>query len=94
MNHLAKTVNGKNYGVGPSGVHITKNTIEYNNKDGILAENAGDNLNIKSNSISDNKCDGISLSHVGSNKIQSNVISGNDVGIRFRIIMLNRIIKI
>ncbi|WP_405267132.1 right-handed parallel beta-helix repeat-containing protein [Methanobrevibacter sp.] len=75
--YLTKKVNGVDYGEGPKNVYINNNTISKNERDGIVATNAGDNLNIKLNSIVANKDNGISLAHVGSNAIQSNVISEN-----------------
>lgn len=82
--YLGKTVNGINYGDGPSNVQINKNTITKNQNDGILVKNAGDNLNIKSNTIQSNEANGISLAEVGNNVIQSNVITSNgDNGIKF-----------
>ena len=82
--YLAKKINGVNYGGEPVNVHINKNTIDQNTEDGILVFYAGKNLNIGSNSISNNKGNGISLAHVQSNTIQSNVIYHNsEHGIRF-----------
>lgn len=81
---LTTTVNGVNYKEGPKNLYINKNTISKNLGDGIFASTAGDNINIKSNSIEENHENGISISHIGSNTIQSNVISANwDNGIRF-----------
>lgn len=82
--YLDGKINGKNYGEGPSNLHITKNTISQNNKNGIYVNKAGDDVNVKGNSIESNAESGISLSEIGSNKIQSNVISSNGyVGIEF-----------
>ena len=82
--YLAKKINGINYAEGPSGVHITKNTIEKNGENGIYVFKGGNNINIKGNSIESNTESGISISSIGSNKIQSNVISSNGyVGIKF-----------
>lgn len=81
--YLGATVNGVNYGVGPSNIHVNKNTISKNHDDGILIKNTGNNINVKSNSIESNVGNGISIAKVGSNTVQSNVISGNDVGIKF-----------
>jgi parallel beta-helix repeat protein len=81
--YLGATVNGVNYGAGPSKIHVNKNTISKNHDDGILIKNAGNNINVKSNSIESNVGNGISIAKVGSNTVQSNVISGNDVGIKF-----------
>ncbi|MDO5815474.1 MAG: right-handed parallel beta-helix repeat-containing protein [Methanobrevibacter sp.] len=82
--YLAKKINGINYKVESTNVHINKNTIDNNYEDGILVFYAGKNLKIGSNSISNNKGSGISLAHVQSNTIQSNVIYRNsEHGIRF-----------
>lgn len=81
--YLAKKADGVSYGEGPSNVHINKNEIKSNGNDGIFVENAGNDINIQSNSIESNKNDGISLYHIGSNKIQSNTISDNLIGIKF-----------
>ena len=81
---LTTTVNGVNYKEGPKNVYINKNTISKNLGDGIFVSTAGNDINIKSNSIEENHGDGISISHIGSNTIQSNVISANwDNGIKF-----------
>ena len=74
---LTKKVNGVNYGEGPENVYIDKNTISKNHGDGIIAYDAGDNLNIRSNSIRANRENGISLAHVGNNIVQSNEIAEN-----------------
>ena len=81
---LKKSVNGIDYGEGPKNVQINKNTISKNEADGILVNNAGNYLNIKSNEISSNRGNGISLAHVGINTIQSNVVTENwENGIQF-----------
>lgn len=81
---LTKSVNGVNYGEGPKNIQINKNTISNNKEDGILIYYAGDNVNIKSNYIGANKGNGISLAHLGSNTIQSNVVTENwKNGIKF-----------
>ena len=52
--------------------------------DGIEIKYAGDNINIKSNTVEANQENGISLGIVGTNTIQSNVITDNwENGIRF-----------
>ncbi len=82
--YLGKSINGVNYGDGPSSVQINKNTISKNIKDGILIQNAGDNINIKSNDVDANRGNGISMAHIGSNVVQSNVITNNwENGIQF-----------
>ena len=81
--YLSKKADGVSYGEGPSNVHINKNAIESNGNNGIFVENAGNDINIKSNNIESNKNDGILLYHIGSNKIQSNTISDNLIGIKF-----------
>ena len=82
--YLDSKINGKNYGEGPTNLHISKNTISKNVGNGIYVNKAGNNVNINSNSIESNRQSGISLSEIGSNKIQSNVISNNEaVGIEF-----------
>lgn len=81
---LAKSVNGVNYGEGPNKVYINKNTIFKNKNNGILIKNAGNGISIKSNSIDSNKENGIAVSAIGSNTIQSNVIQDNWAnGIKF-----------
>lgn len=81
---LKKSVNGIGYGEGSKNVQINKNTISKNEGDGILVNNAGNYLNIKSNEISANRGNGISLAHVGINTIQSNVVTENwENGIKF-----------
>ena len=81
--YLGSYANGVNYGEGPSKIYINKNTISKNQNDGILIKNAGNGINIKSNDISSNSGNGISMSKIGFNIVQSNVISGNDIGIKF-----------
>ena len=82
--YLTTSINGVNYGEGSKNIHINKNTISKNIKDGIIISNAGNNVNIKSNSIEANHGNGISMSKIGSNSIQSNVISDNwENGIQF-----------
>ena len=81
---LSKSANGVNYGEGPKNVYINKNTISNNEVDGIVINYAGDNINIKSNTIHANKGEGIGIAHIGSNTIQSNVIYENWAnGIKF-----------
>ena len=74
---LTKTVNKVNYGSGPSNVFISKNTLSKNGKNGILVENAGNDINVNSNTLYSNWEDGISISKIGNNKIQSNIITDN-----------------
>ncbi|WP_407393241.1 right-handed parallel beta-helix repeat-containing protein [Methanobrevibacter sp.] len=81
--YLAKKINGVDYKLGPSDIHINKNTITKSKNDGILMFYAGDNVNIKANSIESNYENGISMAHVGSNTIQSNIISENGIGVKF-----------
>lgn len=81
--YLAKKINGIDYGQAPYNIYINKNTISKNKNDGILMYYSGDNVNIKGNDIVSNKGNGISMAHVASNTIQSNLISDNDVGIKF-----------
>lgn len=84
MEFLTTTVNGKNYGSGPENVYINKNTFNNNKDNGILIKNAGNNININSNEIFDNLGNGIAIGYIGSNKIQSNVITENaGAGIKF-----------
>ncbi len=80
---LGTNINEANYDEGPSKIYINKNIISKNDNEGILIKNARNNINIKSNIIESNKGNGISMGKVGSNTVQSNVISGNDVGIKF-----------
>ena len=82
--YLDGKINGKNYGEGPSNLYINGNTISKNRENGIYVYKAGNDVNIVSNSIESNTQSGISLSEIGNNKIQSNVISYNGyVGIEF-----------
>jgi parallel beta-helix repeat protein len=82
--YLDSKINGKNYGEGPTSLYINKNTISKNNKNGIYVNKAGNDVNVKGNSIESNSESGISLSEIGNNKIQSNTISSNGyVGIEF-----------
>ena len=82
--YLSKTVNGANYGEGPEKIYINKNTINRNSNDGILIQNAGNDVNINSNEINSNWGNGISIGHIGNNKVQSNVITDNHAnGIKF-----------
>ena len=81
---LTDTVNDKNYGSGPQNLYINSNTISKNGENGIYSYRAADNINIKGNTISSNVGSGVSLTSIGSNTIQSNVISSNGyVGIKF-----------
>ena len=81
---VTTSINGVNYGGGSKNIYINKNAISKNIKDGIIIYNAGSNVNIKSNSIEENHGNGISISKIESNSIQSNVISKNwDNGIQF-----------
>ncbi len=82
--YLGSKINGKNYAEGPNNLRIDKNTISKNAGNGIYVYNAGDGVDIKGNSIESNAQNGISLSEIGNNKIQSNIISYNGfVGIEF-----------
>ena len=82
--YLDSKINGKNYGEGPSNLYIKGNTISKNKGNGIYVYKAGNDVNINSNSIESNVQNGISLSEIGNNKIQSNVIAYNGyVGIEF-----------
>lgn len=82
--YLDGKINGKNYGEGPSNLYINKNTISKNGGNGIYVYKADNNVNIIGNSIESNLESGISLSEIGNNKIQSNIISYNKyVGIEF-----------
>ena len=81
---LDDTVNSKNYGEGPQDLYISKNTISKNSDNGILISKAENNINIKSNTLSLNQENGIAIAKIGSNTMQSNVITGNGVyGIKF-----------
>ena len=81
---LTTTLNGVNYGQGNKNIHINKNTISKNGKEGILISNAGDNIRIGSNVISSNWGNGISIAKIGNNVMQSNVITENhEAGINF-----------
>lgn len=82
--YLTNSINGINYGEGPKNIQINKNAVFKNGKDGIEIKYAGNNINIKSNTVEANHENGISLGIVGTNTIQSNVISDNwENGIRF-----------
>lgn len=80
--YTSTSVNGKNYGESPKNLHITNNNIN-SNREGIYIKNAGDNIRIGNNVVNSNKLTGISISNIGSNTIQSNVITNNGDGIRF-----------
>ena len=81
--YLTNKIDGTFYGVSKN-LHINKNSITDNKGSAIQIENAGDNININSNLISANWEDGISISKIGTNKIQSNVITDNHgAGINF-----------
>ena len=65
-------------------IHITYNTVKNNGVNGINVDNAGDNIKIASNDMSSNSETGLLISKIGSNSIQSNVITNNAVnGIKF-----------
>lgn len=82
--YLGSKINGKNYAEGPNNLRIDKNKISKNAGNGIYVYKAGDGVDIKGNSIESNAQNGISLSEIGNNKIQSNIISYNGfVGIEF-----------
>lgn len=82
--YLAKKINGVNYGRGPDNIYLTKNTISKNDYNGVHVYNARNNIQIKGNSIKSNTKSGISITSIGSNSIQSNVIADNAyVGIKF-----------
>jgi parallel beta-helix repeat protein len=74
---LSNSINDNIYSTGPGNVYIRENSIVDNGKSGILVEKALNNININSNDISSNWDDGISIARIGSNKIQSNVITHN-----------------
>ena len=82
--YLTSKINRVNYGEGPSNLYVTGNKISNNLLDGIDVENAGDNINLKGNTINSNRRNGISLLQIGKNSIQSNVLTTNwNNGIRF-----------
>ncbi|MBQ2653865.1 MAG: right-handed parallel beta-helix repeat-containing protein [Methanobrevibacter sp.] len=81
--YTAKEVNGVNYGGGPENIHISKNDINKNTQSGIYIKDSGDNVNIKGNVIEYNSAYGISITNIGNNVIQSNVISHSIVGVKF-----------
>ena len=65
-------------------IHITYNTVKNNGVNGINVDNAGDDIKIASNDMSSNSETGLLISKIGSNSIQSNVITNNAVnGIKF-----------
>lgn len=77
-------INNVNYGGGPEKLNIAHNTIKNNAKDGIYFYVAGNNIGVYANTISFNVENGIHISKIGSNTIQSNVISDNNQsGIKF-----------
>lgn len=82
--YLTNSINGINYGEGPKNIQINKNSVFKNGKDGIEIKYAGNNIEIRSNTVEANHENGISLGIVGTNTIQSNVITDNwENGIRF-----------
>lgn len=73
-----------NYGEGPQNLNIAHNTIKNNAKDGIYIYSAGNNIGVYANTITSNGENGIKISRIGSNTMQSNVISDNNqAGIKF-----------
>lgn len=81
---VTNVVNGVDYNEGPQNLCIANNVVGNNGDTGINIVNAGENLKVVGNTISYNRFDGIAMSKVSSNVIQSNVIFRNgDVGIRF-----------
>ena len=81
--YTTDAANGVEYGGGPENLYITKNVINKNTQSGIYIKKAGDNINIKGNTIEYNSAYGISMTKIGNNVIQSNVISHSIVGIKF-----------
>lgn len=81
--YLTDKLNGAEYNKGPENIYIRKNIINSNNWDGISINHAENNININSNTIDSNEDNGISINEIGSNSIQSNVITDSYVGIKF-----------
>ena len=71
------TIGGVNYGEGPENLQIVANDISKNEDTGIDIYHVKDNLKIIGNNIDSNKYYGIAMNDVGSNLIQSNVISNH-----------------
>ncbi len=70
-------IDGVNYGEGPENLQIVTNTISDNGDTGIDLYHVKDNLEVTGNTISSNKYVGIAMNDVGSNLVQSNVISNH-----------------
>ena len=65
-------------------VYITYNTVTKNRVNGINVDNAGDNIKIASNELSSNADSGLLINSIGSNSVQSNVITSNGAnGLKF-----------
>ncbi|MGX8693651.1 MAG: right-handed parallel beta-helix repeat-containing protein [Methanobrevibacter sp.] len=77
------TVDGVNYGEGPENLQIVTNTISKNGETGIDIDHAKDNLQITGNTIISNKRVAISMNDVGSNLVQSNIITDHKLAIQF-----------
>ena len=77
-------VGSTKYGSGPENLYIGKNTINENKASGLYVDVAGDNVKITGNTINKNSDDGLTLSKIGSYKIQSNEIYSNyGAGVQF-----------
>lgn len=82
--YASNYVDDDNYIEGPRNLHIYTNTIEKNHQHGIYLKKTEGNLEIINNEIANNLNNGLTLSDIGSNIIQSNVIKSNyDTGIKF-----------
>lgn len=81
--YLTDKLNGMKYNEGPENIYIRKNTITSNKWDGISINRAENNININYNTIDSNEDNGIAINVIGSNNIQSNVITNSYVGIKF-----------
>ena len=71
------TIEGVNYGEGPENLQIVTNDISKNGDTGIDLYHVRDNLKITGNNIDSNRYVAIAMNDVGSNLIQSNVISNH-----------------
>lgn len=80
--YITNKANGIEYDEGPKNLYISKNTINKN-KNGIFVNYAGNNININMNTIVRNSENGILITKIGNNKIQSNEISHSIVGVKF-----------
>ncbi len=90
--YASDTINNVYYGEGPEKLYIRYNTLKEN-FDAIVLDNAGKNIVIYSNNITNNRHDGIQANKVGNNlTISRNTISKNaNNGIQLDVVGSNTI---